>query len=234
MKKHFLAICFLASIGLYAQVEKGSKLIGANISSFRYSSDKYTNQVKQVKAQPGINIIESSSKENDINIALNPNIAWFVIDKLAIGGTVGFQYNKWNRTETSITNISSSTFKSSRNSFSFSFGPFARYYFGNNLKGLPYIEADIRYGWGGYKYTTGDLDYGNFYSIRSSLNLGYEYFISEYIGLYGSLGLNYIYQNQTFEPLAENEGGTEKRTSKTINIPITIGVQIHLPAKCKE
>lgn len=114
MKKFlFASICFALSFAVAGQTKKGDKLYGVCIGSISYtSSDSKTTYSN------------TPTVYNSEGISLNPNIAWFVQDNLAIGGGVSISFYS-SKSESSNT-ASTTTTESKSTQPSFYIGPLAR------------------------------------------------------------------------------------------------------------
>lgn len=113
----------------------------------------------------GFNSVKSDGDDNSETwFNISPDLAYFIIDDLAIGSRLNFQsYSYDGDTESQ-----------------FGFGPFARYYFVNSL----YAQAGIDFG------STGD----NFFSLladegSTTLNfaIGYSWFLNNSVAIEPSL-----------------------------------------------
>lgn len=137
--KHILILAFMGVMALtsYAQTKRGDKLVGVSFGSFSMtSSDSKTTYSNT----PTVYNSDGSS----FSVSVNPNVAWFIQDNLAIGGSfsMGYYSSKSNGSNTSSTTTSES--KSTQPSFYI--GPLARYYFGGSEKGMPFAQVNYQYG----------------------------------------------------------------------------------------
>ncbi|HYE53619.1 MAG TPA: outer membrane beta-barrel protein [Chitinophagaceae bacterium] len=113
MKKIYTCVaaicCCLAAA---AQTEKGNWMVGGNF--------------------------ELNTVSNNTTISLNPTAGVFVINNLALGGTVDLSYSKLGENR----------------STTFGIGPLARYYFGkSNFR--PYLHGDLNFVSQKFKFPTG-------------------------------------------------------------------------------
>jgi len=71
-----------------------------------------------------------NTSNNNTQIGFNPSAGLFIVDNLAIGGSVGFNYNSFGNTKTTAFNI----------------GPFARYYFTTeSQKVRPILQGNFNF-----------------------------------------------------------------------------------------
>ncbi|PJJ53159.1 outer membrane beta-barrel protein [Hymenobacter chitinivorans] len=157
MKKLFVTGALLVTAtSAFAQTEKGSLMIGSNISELQYASSK------------------GESKE--FGVVLTPNVGVFVVDRLALGAELTLAY-----TSTKLPSFGT-TYKTS--AFTYGVAPFARYYVADGPKHKFFGQA--QYGILGYriKYPDGGPapvvkdSYG-----QLGLSVGYNYFISPNVAL---------------------------------------------------
>jgi outer membrane protein len=139
MKKVMLALTMMAiAFGAAAQTEKNTLLLGGNLSF--------------------------NSTESVNSFTATPNIGFFVINNLAIGGEFSLftseGYTSWG------------------------VGPYARYYFGQNAKGKPYLGASALIG--GADEVDTEVGFG--------AHAGYAFFLNKSIAL--QLGLQYNRMNE--------------------------------------
>lgn len=214
-----------------SQTKKGDKLVGAGIGSISYS--KADNESKYDNL-PTI----FTGDESAFSVSVNPNVAWFVMDNLAVGGSVmvGFSTDKDNNT----TSGNLITIKS--NEISIYIGPLARYYFGGSSKGMPFAQVNFQIGINNYKSTNG-ANTANYTVTKgktkedwnAGLSVGYEHFITKNTGLYGSFGFNYGKKKIVYKSEPVSGGGlvlTDKESK--FSIPVNIGLQVHLAGKAKK
>ncbi len=234
MKKVTLVVLLVANVmAAMSQTEKGSKLIGASFFTMGFSSQDYSSTSSSPVGY------EDKSKTNNFNVGVSPSVAWFVKNNLAVGFTVAVAYE---HSQTKYPeNLYSGSSKNTSNGTNYSVGPYARYYVGGTDKGKLFAEVDASIGFyaGKVKYTssgyTGESKSRAIGNLGGGVQLGYEHFISKNIGVFGSFGIGY---NSSKLVITSNNGpadGEEKRTvkTKTLMIPVNIGLQIHLEA-CKK
>lgn len=110
------------------------------------------------------------------NLSVAPGLQYFVINNLAVGGSLTFSMNVYRREK--ITSFQSEV------------GPSIRYYFGGKKK--PQHKGFIQ-GTGGYATTTiiNDGKTSNRDGWYAGIQAGFAYFINKSISLETSLGFNY-------------------------------------------
>lgn len=204
--------------------------MGANLGGMTYNSqDRKTTYSGSTAVY--------DTKASYFSLSINPEIAWFVEDGLAVGGKASLGFN--HTTSKSSYTSSTSTDTYTANQPSVYIGPYARYYFDSSEKGIPFVQADVQYGiysgkgkstssTGGSSETTakpkGDWDAG--------LSLGYEHFVNENAGIYCSLGINYSRskENYVYTP-SIGTGYTDFEDSSMWYLTVSVGFQLHIPSK---
>jgi hypothetical protein len=228
MKKLF----FLAAISMFgltavSQVKKGDKMVGVGIGSVSYTnSDSKTSYSNT----PTVYNSDGSS----FSISVNPNVAWFIQDNLAIGGGVSASFY----TSTSKSSNTSSTTTSENKSTqpSFYIGPLARYYFGGSPKGMPFAQVNMQYGIyggksesktsGGSSSETTTKPKGDW---NAGVSFGYEHFVTQNIGFYGSIGFNYGKSKTVYEYKPSTGNGYDYTSEYSrFYIPVNVGLQVHI------
>lgn len=111
----------------------------------------------------------SESKSDAFVFWLSPKAAYFVVDRLAVGMKISFNYTDGEYTDNDGS-------KSSSNSTGVSAGPFLRYYLANGIFG----EASV--GFGTTKSTSGDYESRN-NSFGYELGVGYAIFLNQHISV---------------------------------------------------
>ena len=217
----------------YAQVKKGSTLWGTSIGSISFtSSDSKTTYSNTPTVY--------NSDGTSFSISVNPNVAYFIQDGLAVGGgvSISFYTSKSNSSNTS----SSTTSESKSTQPAFYLGPFARYCFSGSSKGMPFVQVNFQYGIAGGKSTsktssgasseTSTKPKGDW---NAGATFGYEQFIGEYLGLFGSIGFNYGKSKTNYDYKPSSGAGYSYTSSYSrFYIPVNVGIQVHLPAKAKK
>lgn len=234
MKNLLLTFLFFTlSLSVIGQRKKGDKLVGVGIGSISYTnSDSKTTYSNTPTVY--------NSEGNSFSISINPNVAWFVNDNLAIGGgvSISFYSSKSNSSNTSSTTTSES--KSTQPSFYI--GPFARYYFGGSTKGMPFVQANFQYGIYGGKSTSTTSSGGSSETKTKPKGdwngggtFGYEHFCNQSIGLYASIGFNYGSSKTMYEYRPSTSSGYDYTSEYSrFYIPVNVGLQVHLQAKGKK
>ncbi|MCF6223440.1 MAG: hypothetical protein L3J34_06895 [Flavobacteriaceae bacterium] len=152
MKKLILVVTILLfSINVKAQITKGNWMLGGN-GSFSYTDRKS----------------DISNPDPSWNIVVNPNIGYFVIDKLAVGSYTSTSFGKYS------------------NGFILSLGPFLRYYFLKPDKKINFFtEVSFEYSINFIKNNENPSNYG--YNIKPGL----IYFLNSSVALEASLRYHY-------------------------------------------
>ncbi|MEQ1676813.1 MAG: hypothetical protein ABL876_08935 [Chitinophagaceae bacterium] len=229
----FLVIGSLSMLTTFAQTKKGDKLVGVGFGSISYTnSDSKTSYSNTPTVY--------NSDGNSFSISVNPNVAWFVNDNLAIGGgvSIGFYSSKSNSSNTS----SSTTSESKSTQPSFYIGPLARYYFGGSSKGMPFAQVNFQYGIyggksesktsGGSSSETTTKPKGDW---NTGISFGYEHFISQNVGFYGSIGFNYGKSKTQYEYRPSTGTGYDYTSEYSrFYIPVNVGLQVHILGKKKK
>lgn len=234
MKKSILVLTgILLSASLFAQTEKGARLIGVGFGSLSYTnSDSKTSYSNTPTVY--------NSDGNSFSISVNPNIGWFVKDNLAVGGglSLSFYTSESKSSNTSSTNTTTS--KSTQPGVYI--GPFARYYFSGSKKGMPFAQANFQVGISAGK-SKSETSTGSSSETttkpkgdwNAGLQFGYEHFINSSIGFYGSIGFNYGSTKTMYEYRPSTGTGYDYTSQYSrFYIPVNIGLQVHLAAKGKK
>jgi outer membrane protein len=163
MKKITLfAIAMFATLGAFAQFNKGRMLVGG-------SSEFSTNKNKEKDGNT------TTTNSTQTSFSLSPNFGYFVIDQLAVGASLGFGVDKWN-------DKSGGDFDNSTTSFQIA--PFVRYY-------LPVgVFFQGRFGVGTQKTKFDNDNFGErkYNNSGLSLSAGYVIFLNDYVALEPELG----------------------------------------------
>lgn len=234
MKKLLLSFLAIAmSVAVFSQVKKGDKLYGVGIGSISYTnSDSKTSYSNTPTVY--------NSDGNSISLSVYPNIAWFINDNFALGGSVSISF--YNSKSNSSNTGSSTTTESKYNQPSFYIGPFARYYFGGSPKGMPFGQISVQYGvYGGKsesKTSTGSSSEtttkpkGDW---NAGIGFGYEHFITPNVGFYGSIGFNYGKSKTLYEYRPSTGTGYDYTSEYSrFYIPVNVGLQVHILGKGKK
>ncbi|RZM19502.1 MAG: hypothetical protein EOO88_37870 [Pedobacter sp.] len=232
MKQMLTFLLLLLSFTAIAQIKKGDKLVGVGIGAISYtSSDSKTTYSNT----PTVYESEGSS----FSISLNPNLGWFIMDKLAVGAAVNVSFN----TSKSESRNSASTTTSDNKSTqpAFYIGPFARYYFGTGTKGAPFVQGNFQLGTSGGKsesQTSSGASSETTTKPKGDWNagvvVGYEHFVTPNIGLFGSFGLNYGKSKTSYEYRPSTGVGYDYTSEYSrFLIPVNIGLQVHILGRQK-
>lgn len=233
MKK--LSICviaFLTAISIQAQNKKGDKLVGVSFGSVSYTNSdaktSYSNTPTVYK-----------SEGNSFSISVNPNVAWFVQDNLAIGGGVSVSFYSSKSTSSNTSTPATSTSEYTQPSVYI--GPMARYYFGGSPKGMPFAQFNFQFGIAG---GTSNSKSGSATSEtktkpkgdwNTGLSFGYEHFVTPNVGLYGSIGFNYGKSKTLYEYRPSTSSGYDYTSEYSrFYIPVNVGLQVHILGKKKK
>lgn len=231
MKKQLLLIVFfLTSVMTFSQVQKGSKLVGVSLAGISFTSSDYKTSYSNT---PTI----YDSKGNSFSVSVYPSVAWFIRDGLAVGGSVSLSFyystSKYSNSSSTATTDSKSTQPSVY------IGPYARYYFGGSDKGMPFVQANVQLGiYSGKSTNTPSSGTGSETKTKpkgdwnAGLSFGYEHFINEYIGFYGSIGVNYGKSKTDYDyKPSTGTGYIYSSEYSRFYIPVSVGLQIHLGAR---
>ncbi|MEQ1555146.1 MAG: DUF3575 domain-containing protein [Ferruginibacter sp.] len=231
MKKITLIfVCNFLLLTTFAQNEKGSKLVGVGIGGFSFTnSDSKTSYTNTTTVY--------NSKGSSYSIGINPNVAWFLSKNLAVGGLLGISFYSSKSNSSNTSSVNTSDNKSSQPSVYI--GPYARYYFGGSTKGMPFAQVNMQYGMYGGK-SNSKSSTGTFSDTKTKpkgdwnagVSVGYEHFVSSYVGLYASVGFNYG-KSKTQYDYTPSTGTPYSYTNEysRFYVPINLGLQVHLPAK---
>lgn len=220
----------MAQVRVPAGVAKGAKLVGVGFGSISYTnSDSKTTYSNTPTVY--------NNDGNSFSISVNPNVAWFLQDRLAVGGgvSVSFYNSKSNSSNTS----SSTTSESKYTQPSIYIGPLARYYFGGSDKGMPFAQVNLQYGISGgtseSKTSSGASSEtktkpkGDW---NAGASFGYEHFITPSVGFYGSIGFNYGKTKTMYEYRPSTGTGYDYTSEYSrFYIPVNVGLQVHILSK---
>ncbi len=146
LKLFYLTTLLFACMQLQAQTQQGSMMIGGNAGF-------------------------ANSSQGDFSIttvSINPSIGYFVIDKLAVGASVGISFFSGDLLEGT----------------SFGVGPFARYYFtdGSNIRPFGQVGFD----WSSFKPKEGDSQSNTGFDV----GVGASLFLNDHVAIDGIIGYN--------------------------------------------
>jgi hypothetical protein len=239
MKKTILAVSAMMILtGAMAQkkgaipaaIAKGSMTIGTGLGGITFGDNKSSTSYSNTPT-----VYESDG--NSFSISVYPSAGWFVKDRLAIGLNTSLSF--YSSKSTSSNTSSTTTTESKYTQPSVYIGPFVRYYFGGTEKGSLFAQASAEVGINGgkssSKTSTGSSSEtktkpkGNYYFTGA---FGYEHFISNNVGLFGSLGVGYT-SNKTSYEYRPSTGTGYDYTSKysNLSIPVSVGFRLYLQRK---
>lgn len=228
-KTIFLALFAIGIASINAQTKKGDLLLGTSFGSMSFTDSKSTTTYSNT---PTV----YSSNGNSFSISVNPTVAWFVQDNLAVGAGVSLSFYTSKSDSSNTSSTTTSTSKS--NQPAFYIGPYARYYFGGSEKGMPFAQASFQFGISGGK-SNSSTSTGSTSETTSKpkgdwnggVSLGYEHFVSKYIGIFGMVGVNYGKSKTTYEYRPSTGTGYDYTSEyNRWYVPINFGIQVHLPA----
>lgn len=247
MKKAGFVLLLLVSFSTYGQFKRGDRMVGSSIAAGFFNSGNTD------ISYPSNTNLNYSSKNNSFGISVSPNYGWFISDKTAVGILFTANFNGYNTTEKTSTNVRFRETNSS--SFNVGIGGFARNYFNTSSSFMPFGQASINFGLSnsssdGFYFenattvTRVDFDRkstGGFYT-NASLSFGATKMINSHIGfdIYGGYNFSYnklnFSENQSVD--AGNNGSidetrkadTESRFNSN-GFSIGVGLQIFLDPK---
>jgi outer membrane protein len=159
MKKTiFTFLVMLISLGSFAQIGKGTMLVGGSFG-LSFTTDKTKND----------NVTVTNYKESSFSLA--PDFGYFVIDNFAVGGSL---------------NLSTTTYKYESNAepketiTQVALAPFARYYYKN-------FFGEGQFGFGTGTYKTGN-NKTTFNTTQWSLAAGYAAFLNDHVAIEPKIG----------------------------------------------
>ncbi|MGB8193559.1 MAG: outer membrane beta-barrel protein [Chitinophagaceae bacterium] len=225
-----LSLCVICTA--FAQLKKGDKLVGVGIGAISYTnSDSKTTYSNTPTVY--------NSDGSAFSISINPNVAFFIQDNLAIGGGVSLSFytSKSNSSNTS----SSTTSESKSTQPAFYIGPLARYYFGGTPKGSLFGQANLQFGFAGGKSESKTSSGASSETTtkpkgdwNAGVAIGYEHFITPNIGAYGSIGFNYGKSTTDYEYRPSSGNGYDYTSEYSrFYIPVNVGLQVHILKKTK-
>lgn len=183
MKKLFFIAGVALSLSAAAQTEKGSWMVGANFANINFGFQ---------------------DQDNLTSIGINPNLAYFMSDNLALGGELNFRFVK-EKTDPDAT-------------LTYGLQPLVRYYFSKEEKSGIFGQASV--GFAGFSHGNSSET-----GLAFSIGAGWNYFINKSVAL--EVGAKYINTDKKVAFASIPNGGTG--LENTINL--NFGVQIFLPKK---
>lgn len=237
MKKIILLGVFAFSSMLNAQISKGNWLVGSSVFYGNIGNSENTTTYSNSPT-------EYNSEGNSFQIGLSPNIGYFVVNKLAVGASVGLDY--YNSKSTSSNSTTFSTTESKYNNIGVSIGPFVRYYFVENQKWSPYVQADFGYGISpskqesktfnnGVLINSSNTDSNKYNYWNAGFKFGMAYFLNSNVALQFYTGFTYSSTDSSYDyKPSSGVGYTYEQTYNRWNVPIGVGLQIHLGGSAKK
>jgi hypothetical protein len=234
MKKiSIISVLLFSSVLTFSQVQKGSMLVGTSIGSIGYnSSDSKTSYSNTTTTY--------DSKGTSASINVGPSVAWFIQDNLALGGEISLSF--YSSSSKSSNSVSTATSKYTSTQPSFYIGPMARYYFGGSDKGKPFAELDLAYQFYGGKSKSSSSSGSSSETLtkpkgdyRVGIAFGYEHFITQNVGIFATIGVSY-YKDKTDYEYTPSTGTGYTYTSdySGFNIPVSLGLQVHILGKAEK
>jgi outer membrane protein len=163
MKKiAILLAAWCITMSAYAQFEKGNKLVGGSLGA-----DFTTDKTK----------VDGTTYTNgrNVNFSFDPQVAYFVINNLAVGGALGFSTESYKEDD--------SDYKSVDNEITIQ--PVARYYLSQGI----FFQGNFIVGSAKNKVTdNGDTDETKYNVSGWSLSAGYAYFLNDHVAIEPQLG----------------------------------------------
>jgi hypothetical protein len=247
-QKRSLAFCFCVffSSCLFAQFEKGNRMVGATIGSIFFNSGK--SDYSYPAPTSGF-----TSNQTSFGINFTPNFGWFVSDNTAAGATLTLSQSH-QKTFDEDASTGNTFNRDISNRFNLGLGGFVRSYFSNSGKFYPFGQVGVNVGigssnskgfffGGGDKSTYDGKSSGDFFA-NAGLSLGLTKMLNRHTGLDFYLGYNFSYTKSTFKKVTQTDLGnngtidqtsTSEPTQKFTNHGAAIGVgfQIFLEGKKK-
>jgi hypothetical protein len=222
-----VALLLCAMLTASSQIKKGDKLVGVSFGSISYTnSDSKTTYSNT----PTVYNSDGSS----FSISINPNVAWFVQDNLAIGAGVSVSFYTAKSESSNTSSTTTSDNKSTQPQFYI--GPLARYYFGGSPKGSPFVQANFQIGFSGGKSESKTSTGASSETTtkpkgdwNAGVAFGYEHFATPNIGIFGSIGFNYGKSKTDYEYRPSTGNGYDYTSEYSrFYIPVNVGIQVHI------
>jgi hypothetical protein len=232
MKKHiqFLCISALYSATAFAQTDKGTILLGANLGIGSVNNaQSFINQ--GVPASNNYGNINSSTYSS---LVITPSVGYFIFDKFAVGLSAGYSQNKTESSTSNTQGISQGPqYTDNYSTVNYSISPYARYYFPLGEKAAIFTQLSV-----GYAYTLGKTesttnDFVNPLSVTKFKSDGQTFFVSFFPGFsysvthhfslelsIGSLAYTSTKTNST--PDATNNTGGTVQTSSSSGLALNL------------
>jgi hypothetical protein len=234
MKKIIFSLIAILFCSLaFSQTEKGSKLVGVGFGGLSYTN---SNSKTSYSNTPTV----YNSDGNSFSLSVYPSVAWFVKDRLAVGGGVSLSFYSSKSKSSNTSSSNTSEYTSTQPSLYLS--PYARYYFSGSSKGMPFAQANLQYGiYGGNSKSTSSGGSSSETKTKpkgdwnAGVSFGYEQFVTKNIGIYGSIGFNYGSSKTDYEyKPSTGTGYTYTSEYSRLYVPVNIGLQVHIAGKVKK
>lgn len=222
-----VALILCAMLTATSQIKKGDKIVGVSFGSI-----SYTNSDSKTTYSNTSTVYNSDG--SSFSLSINPNVAWFIQDNLAVGGGVSVSFYTAKSESGNTSSTTTSENKSTQPQFYI--GPLARYYFGGSPKGYPFVQANFQIGFSGgkseSKTSTGASSETTTHpkgDWNAGVAVGYEHFVTPNIGVFGSIGFNYGKSTTEYEYRpSTNNGYDYKSEYSRFYIPVNVGIQVHI------
>lgn len=236
LRKLMILFCCAFFMQANAQFSKGDRMVGANVGSVFYNSNKtvYTYPA------PTIGVTYNTS---NFGVNISPTYGWFINERVVVGPSIIISYNHSKTFYTDDGN-GNTFFEEKINRLNLGLGAFARNYFATQGKFYPYAQVGFNFGIGsskteGFEFsnvndktTSSGKGSGNFFA-NAGLSFGITKMLSKYTGLEVSIGYNYAYEKMDFKETslfdAGNNGSIDQTsvsdlTQKFTNHGVVLGV----------
>lgn len=238
----FMLLAILLPMGAFCQFSKGTWVPGINAAGLFFDAGTTT-----YTAPPPTEGYES--KTNSLGFQLTPSLGYFVSSKTMIGARLiaGYQYDKYLDVSNNI------TFRKKEDRVGrYGLGIFARHYFAESGKFLPWGQLNIDAGTGnakteGFHYTSvyresyEGKSSGNFFT-SVGLQVGVTRMLSDHVGLDMSAG--YAFTTEKTKTVTDTyrdvdmDGSIDERLNSDITAKIkkhglllSVGISVFLPRK---
>jgi hypothetical protein len=221
MQKMYALVFFLSVVLVaapcYSQIKKGMRMAGATVGTVFYNSGK--SDYSYPPPTTGF-----TSNNSNYGLSLSPSMGWFISDNTAAGVSLLFSFSKSKITDVSAGN--GNTFnKDNSNRFNTGLGGFARNYFKNDGKMLPFGQFNLNFGTGssgskGFTFSGADKNSydgkssGDFF-VNAGLSLGFTKMLNTNTGLDFFAGYNYSYNKSDFKKITRVDEGNNGSIERT-------------------
>lgn len=173
MKKILLAVAFVATTVSYGQLEKGKWMVGSNVG-LNFKTETATTKVGGTE-----------TKGTATTFMLNPDVSYFMADKLAVGVGLDLMY----------TGV-----KDGKSETSFGILPNVKYFFAQD-KVAPFVGVGV-----GYRVNATTPAQGDSYSfggLTARVEGGVAYFLTDALAATGTI--KYDYTSVTHSDISDNQ-----------------------------